>query len=87
MDAELLAKFPGVVGLVEFVVSSGFQADREGIIGHQAGGDIAGIDAAGEERPDLHIADAVGLDALVHAVVQLVDLLLVRLFAAESASQ
>ena len=53
------------------------KADGKRLVGHQAGRDIAGIDAAGQERTDLDIADAVGGHALPHAGVDLVGALLV----------
>lgn len=76
LDAELIGKFLGVVSLVEILV---IEAHREGLVGHEASGDVAGVDAAGEERRDLDVGDAMGLDALVHDLVQLVDVLLERL--------
>ena len=76
LDAKLIGKFLGVVGLVEVLV---VKAHREGLVGHEASGDVAGVDATGEERRDLDVGDAMGLDALVHDLVQLVDILLERL--------
>ena len=76
LDAELIGKFLGVVSLVEILV---IEAHREGLVGHEASGDVAGVDAAGEERRDLNVGDAMGLDALVHDLIQLVDVLLERL--------
>ena len=76
LDAELIGKLLGVVGLVEILV---VKAHREGLVGHKASGDVAGVDATGEERRDLDIGDAMGLDALVHDLVQLVDILFERL--------
>ena len=78
VDAQLLAQLAGFGGLVKLVGAVGaFKADRESVIGHQAGGDIAGIHAAGQERAQFHIADAVGGYALPHAGVDLVGRLLV----------
>ena len=73
LDAQLLGKLPRLGGLVKLVgaVRAG-KADREGLIGHQAGGDIAGIHAAGQESAQLDIADAVGGNTLAHAGVNLV---------------
>ena len=76
LDAELVRELLGVVGLVEVLV---IEAYREGLVGHEASGDVAGVDATGEERSDLDVGDAMGLDALVHDLVQLVDVLLERL--------
>lgn len=53
------------------------KADGKRLVGHQAGRDIAGIDATGQKRTDLDIADAVGGHALPHAGVDLVGALLV----------
>ena len=79
LDAELVRKLPGLGRFVKFVgaVRAG-KADREGLIGHQAGRDIAGIHAAGQEGADLDIADAVGGHALPHAGVDLIGALLIR---------
>ena len=79
LDAELVGKLPGLGRFVKFVgaVRAG-KADREGLIGHQAGRDIAGIHAAGQEGADLDIADAVGGHALPHAGIDLVGALLIR---------
>ena len=73
VDAQLLAQLAGLGGLIKLVGAVGaFKTDRERIVGHQAGRDIAGIDTAGQERAKLHIADTVGGDALTHAGVDLV---------------
>ena len=50
------------------------KADREGLLRHEAGGDIAGVHAAREERADRHIADAVRLDRFVDDAVQLLGI-------------
>ena len=77
-DAQLLAQLGSLGGFVKFVGAVGaFKADGEGFVGHQAGGNIAGIHAAGQKRPHLDIADAVGSHALAHAGVDLVGSLLV----------
>ena len=73
LDAELLAQLARLGGLVKFMRAVGAcKADGEGLVGHQAGRDIAGIDTAGQERAQLDIADAVGGHALPHAGIDLI---------------
>ena len=73
LDTELLAQFTRLGGLVEFMRAVGAcKADGEGLVGHQAGRDIAGIDTAGQERAQLDVADAVGGHALPHAGINLI---------------
>ena len=73
LDAEFLAQLARLGGLVKFMRAVGAcKADGEGLVGHQAGRDIAGIDTAGQERAQLDVADAVGGHALPHAGIDLI---------------
>ena len=68
-DAKLVRKLGRVVRLVEFVV---IKAHAERGVRHQHSGNVAGIHAAGEERADLYVRNAVGGHGFVHHFVQLV---------------
>ena len=72
VDAQFGRKLGGLGGLVELVAAvRRLKPDREGVVGHQAGRDIAGIDAAREEGPHLDVADAVRRHRLAHPRVDL----------------
>ena len=66
--AQLFGQFSRVIGLVELVI---VKAHAERVVRHQAGGDITGVHAAGQERTHLDVRDAVRLHGFVHGFIQL----------------